>query len=110
MMKMSFKQMFIGSLKSTKTAVYTVPSTNTQTVVRDLTIYNSDTTNTVSVKMYVNDTLLVNQTVSPTDTLFGQKDWHLVLNPNDKIYFETSKDDAIQVILSGAETVEVADE
>lgn len=110
MMKMSFKQMFLGALKSAKTAVYNVPSTSTQTVIRDLTIYNSDATDSVTVKMYLNGVLLVNQSVSATDTLFGQKDWHMVLNPNDKIYFETSKDDVVQVIMSGAETVEVADE
>ena len=107
MTKMTLKQMYIGALKAAKTAVYTVPSTNTASVIRDLTVYNGDTA-TATVKVYVNDTVLVNQNLAAGDTLFSQKDWHLVLNPGDKVSFETSKDDVVQCVLSGAETVEVA--
>lgn len=109
MLQMNFKQMFIGSVKAAKAAIYTVPSTNNQSIIKDLTVYNSDSTKSVTVKMYINDTVFVNQSMSANDTLFGDREWNMVLNPGDKIQFETTEDDVIQVILSGAETVTIAD-
>lgn len=109
MLKMNLKQMFLGTVKAAKTVIYTVPSSNKETVVKDLTIYNNDPSKAVTVKMYINDTIFVNQTMAPNDTLFGDREWNMVMKPGQTVAFETSLDDAIQVILSGAETVEVAD-
>lgn len=103
--------MYLGSVKAIKTAIYTVPSTNGQgqSVIKDLTMYNSDSTKTVTVKMYINGIVFVNQAMSANDTLFGDREWNMVLNPGDTIQFETTEDDVIQVIISGAETVTIAD-
>ena len=109
MLKMNMKQMFLGNVKAAKTVIYTVPAGNKESVVKDLTIYNNDSSKAVTVKMYINGTIFVNQTMAPNDTLFGDREWNMVLSPGQTIAFETSLDDAVQVILSGAETIEVAD-
>lgn len=109
MLKMSMKQMFLGSVKADKTVVYTVPAGNKESVIKDLTVYNNDPSKAVTVKIYIADTLFVNQTMAPNDTLFPDREWTMVLLPGQTIAVETSLADAVQVIISGAETIEVAD-
>ena len=109
MLTMNMKQMFMGLLPKDKTAIYTVPSGNLESVIKDLMIYNPTTDKAIELKMYINDVLFVNQTIAPKDTLFAHREWTIVLKPNDKISFETSVGDTLQALLSGAETKNVED-
>lgn len=109
MLTSKFKQMYLGSVKAAKAVIYTVPTANNQSIIKDLMISNNDATKTVTVKMYINDAVFVNQSIAAGDTLFPDREWTMVLNPGDKIQIETTEDDVVQVILSGAETVTTAD-
>ena len=106
MQQRKLAQIFLGTLNAEKTAIYTVPETNKQTVIRDLSVYNQDATDTVEVKLYINDITVISQKVEPKDSLFVGKDWYLVLNPGDVVAAETTKANTINAIISGAETVD----
>lgn len=107
MLSMNPKQLAMGLVRSAKTAVYTVPATNKETVIKDLIIYNTDPSNTVTVKMYIGDYMYINQTIAPNDTLFADHPWTTVVNPGQAVSFEASADNVVQVIMSGIETVDV---
>ena len=101
MLSNSFKQMFLGAAPAAKTVEYTVPAEAVSAVVKDLTAYNSSTS-AVTFKMYINDIKFVNTSVAAGDTIFGDREWTMVLNAGDKIVLEASTDGVIQVIVSGA--------
>ncbi len=101
MLSNSFKQMFLGAAPAAKTVKYTVPAEAVSAVVKDLTAYNSSTS-AVTFKMYINDIMFVNTSVAAGDTIFGDREWTMVLNAGDKIALEASTADVIQVIVSGA--------
>lgn len=101
MLSNSFKQMFLGAAPAAKTVKYTVPAEAVSAVVKDLTAYNSSTS-AVTFKMYINDIMFVNTSVAAGDTIFGDREWTMVLNAGDKIALEASTAGVIQVIVSGA--------
>ena len=109
MISMNMCQMYLGKLKTNELTVgYTVPSTNAQTVIKDLAIYNEGTDD-VTVEVFINDVTFVKQTIGAEDSLFAEREWTMVLNPGDTISFRASKPDVINIIMSGAETAIVED-
>lgn len=110
MLTKNLKSFFSGKVPNTDTAVYTVPSTNKESVIKEIIINNTDSSDTVTFTMKIGVTMIVSQNVSCGDTLFNEKEWYTVLNPGESINITASKANAIDIRISGVETVSVADQ
>ena len=109
MLSQSIERLYLGSVKATKTVVYKVPSTNDKTVIKELAFHNNSTTDSISVKLYLNDVVLVDTSIAAKDSMFNDREWFTVMNPNDTLSVETGADDVITLMANGVETVIIAD-
>ena len=109
MISQSIARLYLGTLKSAKTVVYTVPVSNDKTVIKELAFHNTSTTDSVAIKMYLNDTILVDTSIAPKDSMFNDREWFTVMKPGDTLSLETGADNVISMMSSGVETVIIAD-
>lgn len=102
------KKMYLGTIGSTsKTQIYAVPAatTNGPSIVRELTVHNTDANTDVNFTLFINNIAFVNTTIAPKGNLFVGNDWYLVIEPGDKISVQASKGNALNVYMGGSETL-----
>ena len=109
MLTKNLKSFFANKAPNVDTAVYTVPVTNKESVIKEIIINNTDPSDTVTFTMKIGLTVIVTQNIAAGDTLFSEKEWFTVINPGDSINILASKVNAVDVRISGVETVSVAD-
>ena len=101
--QMNLKQMFLGTITAGATTVYSVNSSVSSAVIKELVAYNNGT-EPVDFQLAINDIQLIGQTIDAGDSLFSDKTWYLVFKPGDVVTITTDKDN-VNVLIVGAETV-----